>query len=59
MFSVTIAYVNQQERERAIEEGLRRRQVLAQPGASIAPTEPTRSTPAERRAPLRARGANR
>ena len=40
MFSLTIAYVNQDEREREIESGLRRRQILNTPDATASPTEP-------------------
>ncbi len=40
MFNLTTAYVNQDERERDIERGLRRRQILNSPDAIVSPIEP-------------------
>ena len=61
MFSLTTAYVNQDEREREIEHGLRRRQVLNPPEATVLPNEPAdhrtaRTIPSQRPIQIRAAG---
>ena len=60
MLNLTVAYVNQAEREREIEDGLRRRQVLHPENQSTTPAEPrSRQLATQRRTPVPARVAGR
>lgn len=60
MLNLTVAYVNQAEREREIEDGLRRRQVLHPENQSTTPTEPpARQMATQRRTAVPARAAGR
>ena len=63
MFNLTVAYVNQAEREREVESDLRRRQILSPPDTTIASNEPVAETArtfqGSRQAPIRARAVGR
>jgi hypothetical protein len=53
-------YVNQADREREIENDLRRRQILTPPDRSPAPiVRASTSIPSQQRTPIRARAAGR
>ena len=60
MFHLNISYVNQVDRERDIEERLRRRQMLQADHSSLAPIDPPiRPQVAPRQVPIRPRAAAR
>ena len=60
MFHLNISYVNQVDRERDIEEGLRRRRMLQADNSSLTPVDPPiRLQVAPRQVPIRPRAAAR
>jgi hypothetical protein len=60
MFNLNLAYVNQADREREIESGLRRRQILDATDGTPASSEPApRSMPSPRPTAVRARATSR
>ena len=60
MFNLNLAYVNQADREREIESGLRRRQILNATDPIPAPAErAARSMPTPRPTAIRARATGR
>ena len=60
MLNLTVAYVNQDEREREVEEGLRRRQVLHPESQATAATDSrARQVATPRQTPVPARAAGR
>ena len=60
MLNLTVAYVNQAEREREIEDGLRRRRLLHPQDQSTARADrPAHQAATQRRTPVPARAAGR
>jgi hypothetical protein len=60
MLNLTVAYVNQADREREIEDGLRRRRLLNPQDESTTPAKPSaRSMATHRQTPVAARAAGR
>lgn len=59
MLQLTLAYVQQEDRERETATDLQNRQLLRSTPQTSTPIEPAAPTRVTRRAPVRARAANR